>query len=147
MAHRRPFDEAGLDSRDNSLTDLYESSVKVKEMRRESVETMRMDEEMGAFTATNAESRSVKKKTHLTQFGSPRRVATSSSTGLNAYGMAASVMSIQSVSRVGTTGGANSDRIRVCVRKRPLNKKEVARKETDVAVVSGRRTIQFHEPK
>ncbi|RKO89966.1 P-loop containing nucleoside triphosphate hydrolase protein, partial [Blyttiomyces helicus] len=39
-----------------------------------------------------------------------------------------------------------NDRIRVCVRKRPLNKKEVARKEVDIATVQGR-TLWMNEPK
>lgn len=40
-----------------------------------------------------------------------------------------------------------SDRIRVCVRKRPLSKKELKRNEVDTADVSGRRYITISEPK
>ncbi|CAJ0884139.1 22435_t:CDS:10 [Entrophospora sp. SA101] len=40
-----------------------------------------------------------------------------------------------------------NDKIRVCVRKRPLSKKEQNRNEKDIAVVNGQRTIQIHEPK
>ncbi|KAL7750447.1 hypothetical protein RI367_004221 [Sorochytrium milnesiophthora] len=47
----------------------------------------------------------------------------------------------------GRTSGDLSDRIRVCVRKRPLNKKEVKRNESDVAIISGRKTLTIHEPK
>jgi hypothetical protein len=38
-------------------------------------------------------------------------------------------------------------RIRVCVRKRPLNKSEVLSKEKDIAQLSGLRTIDILEPK
>ena len=40
-----------------------------------------------------------------------------------------------------------NDRIRVCVRKRPLSKKELIKNEKDIAMVNGQRTIQIHEPK
>ena len=40
-----------------------------------------------------------------------------------------------------------SDRIRVCVRKRPLAKKEVRAGQTDIAPVTGRRGITILEPK
>lgn len=40
-----------------------------------------------------------------------------------------------------------SDRIRVCVRKRPLNKKELKRNEIDIADVYGKRSIVINEPK
>lgn len=38
-------------------------------------------------------------------------------------------------------------RIRVCVRKRPLNKKEVTMQETDIVPMVGSRTIQLNAPK
>jgi hypothetical protein len=38
-------------------------------------------------------------------------------------------------------------RIRVCVRKRPLSKREIANQETDIAPLVGSRTIQVNEPK
>lgn len=40
-----------------------------------------------------------------------------------------------------------TERIRVCVRKRPLSKKEIKRNEIDIALVGGRRTITINEPK
>ena len=80
-------------------------------------------------------------------FDSPKRNSFSQPTAkLSAYGMSDSAMAVQPVSKVKDRGDA-SDRIRVCVRKRPLSKKELARKETDVALVNGRRTIHFYEPK
>lgn len=42
---------------------------------------------------------------------------------------------------------AQEQRIEVCVRKRPLNKKELAIKEQDIATLSGTRTIEIHAPK
>jgi hypothetical protein len=40
-----------------------------------------------------------------------------------------------------------SERIRVCVRKRPLNKKETKSNQADICSVTSRRTIVIHEPK
>ncbi|CAG8786720.1 15870_t:CDS:2 [Cetraspora pellucida] len=40
-----------------------------------------------------------------------------------------------------------NDKIRVCVRKRPLSKKELTRNEKDIASVSGQRTVLINEPK
>eukprot|EP00842_Homolaphlyctis_polyrhiza_P005163 jgi/Hompol1/5648/HPOL_002015-RA len=90
---------------------------------------------------------------------SPKR----SNLQLNAYGVptsvaAAATASASNVSLQTATSGSLagskptlrsdiSDRIRVCVRKRPLNKKELKRAETDIATVSGRRTICIYEPK
>ncbi|XP_077580612.1 kinesin-like protein KIF2C [Stigmatopora nigra] len=45
------------------------------------------------------------------------------------------------------TNGVESHKICVCVRKRPLNKTEVARKEIDVISIPGRGTLVVHEPK
>lgn len=38
-------------------------------------------------------------------------------------------------------------KIRVCVRKRPLNKKEIERGEKDIGRAIGSRSIQINEPK
>ncbi|TPX68273.1 hypothetical protein CcCBS67573_g07247 [Chytriomyces confervae] len=70
---------------------------------------------------------------------------------LNAYGVPNSIAAPQRVG-AGGLGGASSrtdlsDRIRVCVRKRPLNKKELRTSQTDVATVSDRRTLVVNEPK
>jgi hypothetical protein len=40
-----------------------------------------------------------------------------------------------------------NQRIRVCVRKRPLSKKEIANQESDIAPLVGSRTIQLNVPK
>jgi hypothetical protein len=40
-----------------------------------------------------------------------------------------------------------NQKIRVCVRKRPLNKKELERGEKDIAPTSGVRSINVNEPK
>uniref|UniRef100_A0A3Q2Q1E9 Kinesin-like protein n=1 Tax=Fundulus heteroclitus TaxID=8078 RepID=A0A3Q2Q1E9_FUNHE len=45
------------------------------------------------------------------------------------------------------TGLIESQRICVCVRKRPLNKQEMSKKEIDVVSVPGRGTVLVHEPK
>ena len=42
---------------------------------------------------------------------------------------------------------AVNDRIRVCVRKRPLNRKESARNEQDITIVKGRKSLIMNEPK
>ena len=46
-----------------------------------------------------------------------------------------------------TTSNDLHQRIRVCVRKRPLSKKETDLGETDIAPVVGARTVQINEPK
>ncbi|TPX44507.1 hypothetical protein SeLEV6574_g04463 [Synchytrium endobioticum] len=73
---------------------------------------------------------------------------------LNAYGIpVASTVSNASNSSWSRTGAARSSvsdldaRIRVCVRKRPLSRKEKANGQVDVAPVTGRRSIGIHEPK
>ncbi|SRR6266498_4434184 len=40
-----------------------------------------------------------------------------------------------------------NDKIRVCVRKRPLSKKELTKNEKDIAVINGQRTVHINEPK
>uniref|UniRef100_A0AAY4A031 Kinesin-like protein n=1 Tax=Denticeps clupeoides TaxID=299321 RepID=A0AAY4A031_9TELE len=45
------------------------------------------------------------------------------------------------------TDPVESDRICVCVRKRPLNKKEMAKKDIDVVTIPGKGMLLFHEPK
>ncbi|KAJ3252541.1 Kinesin-like protein kif24 [Chytriomyces hyalinus] len=71
---------------------------------------------------------------------------------LNAYGVPTSIAAAQRVTVGGGAGSGNSrvdlsDRIRVCVRKRPLNKKELRTNQIDVATVSDRRTLIVNEPK
>ncbi|KAJ1977933.1 hypothetical protein H4R35_002105 [Dimargaris xerosporica] len=46
-----------------------------------------------------------------------------------------------------TLTGELEERIRVCVRKRPLSARECNRQETDVIETTGRRTLVLHEPK
>ena len=45
------------------------------------------------------------------------------------------------------TDGVEDHQITVCVRKRPLNKKELARKEVDVITVPSKDRLIVHEPK
>jgi hypothetical protein len=76
---------------------------------------------------------------------SPRKTFTNApSASLNAYGIP---INNSTATAKSLTKPDLNDRIRVCLRKRPLNKKELAKKETDVAIVTGRRTIHFYEPK
>lgn len=42
---------------------------------------------------------------------------------------------------------SRNQKIRVCVRKRPLNKSEISSKEEDITQLSGMRTINIFEPK
>ncbi|KAI9100466.1 P-loop containing nucleoside triphosphate hydrolase protein [Phlyctochytrium arcticum] len=64
---------------------------------------------------------------------------------LNAYGIPVTSGATLGKSFVSMTN--LTDRIRVCVRKRPLNKKELKKNEADIAAVNGRRTIAINEPK
>jgi len=45
------------------------------------------------------------------------------------------------------TDSVEDHQITVCVRKRPLNKKELARKEVDVITVPSKDRLIVHEPK
>ncbi|KAI8802576.1 P-loop containing nucleoside triphosphate hydrolase protein [Cladochytrium replicatum] len=65
---------------------------------------------------------------------------------LNAYGVPVANSGNSSGQKSKSSSDFN-ERIRVCVRKRPLNKKELKRNETDIATVGGRRTIIINEPK
>ncbi|KAJ3026348.1 UNVERIFIED_CONTAM: Kinesin-like protein kif24 [Siphonaria sp. JEL0065] len=67
---------------------------------------------------------------------------------LNAYGVPTSYSNApQKGNNSGPTRIADlTDRIRVCVRKRPLNKKELRGNQVDVATVSDRRTLVVNEP-
>ncbi|XP_051263193.1 kinesin-like protein KIF2C isoform X2 [Dicentrarchus labrax] len=51
------------------------------------------------------------------------------------------------VTPLSTTDHIESQRICVCVRKRPLNKQEINKKEIDVVSVPGKGTLLVHEPK
>ncbi|ORX96919.1 kinesin-domain-containing protein [Basidiobolus meristosporus CBS 931.73] len=46
-----------------------------------------------------------------------------------------------------TTTGSLSDRIRVCIRKRPLSSRELKKGEVDIISVAGRRKLAVNEPK
>ncbi|KAI8826217.1 P-loop containing nucleoside triphosphate hydrolase protein [Fimicolochytrium jonesii] len=63
---------------------------------------------------------------------------------LNAYGIPLAAAGSQNLAK---SNSSLSDRIRVCVRKRPLNSKERKRNESDIATVTGRRTVNINEPK
>ncbi|KAG7525912.1 hypothetical protein JOB18_033788 [Solea senegalensis] len=51
------------------------------------------------------------------------------------------------ITPISTTERIESHRICVCVRKRPLNKQEINKKEIDVVSVPGKGTLLVHEPK
>ncbi|KAH6595118.1 hypothetical protein BASA50_006104 [Batrachochytrium salamandrivorans] len=116
------------------------------------------DEESGSNV--NHIARNAVKKKLVTQnaTASPKRAALN----LNVYGVPTTLGASLSTAASGLSNGALnsstasskssirpdiSDRIRVCVRKRPLNKKELKKGETDIAAVNGHRTISIFEPK
>ncbi|KAJ3333415.1 hypothetical protein HDU76_008439 [Blyttiomyces sp. JEL0837] len=70
-----------------------------------------------------------------------------SSLGLNAYGVPTSFKSLGRSSQKTVSASDTSDKIRVCVRKRPLNKKELKSNQVDIAIVNSRRVLTIHEPK
>ncbi|EPZ32643.1 kinesin-domain-containing protein [Rozella allomycis CSF55] len=80
---------------------------------------------------------------------SPRNIKQSSGlNNLNAYSVPLSIANTSMISsKRSLEVTLPNERIRVCVRKRPLNKKEVSKNEQDIAVVKGRRTVVIHEPK
>lgn len=75
---------------------------------------------------------------------------------VNVYGLPTTGNSSGSLLGSKTVAGATTsnkspsefaDRIRVCVRKRPLNRKELKRKENDITAIIGRRNLIINEPK
>ncbi|KAJ3344629.1 Kinesin-like protein kif24 [Entophlyctis luteolus] len=67
---------------------------------------------------------------------------------LNVYGVPNSVSNATRTNQGGSSKISDiSDRIRVCVRKRPLNRKELKSNQVDVANVLDRRTLVVNEPK
>ncbi|KAJ3411834.1 Kinesin-like protein kif24 [Chytridiales sp. JEL 0842] len=67
---------------------------------------------------------------------------------LNAYGVPTGFASqTGNKSHPGRSFNDLSERIRVCVRKRPLNKKEIKSNQSDICTVTGRRTLVINEPK
>ena len=98
--------------------------------------------------------------TQLNAYGVPKPSLSSSAmnadstnnlTSSAAYNVASAQASTTRNSSTTLNGGASrpeiTDRIRVCVRKRPLNKKELKKGETDIATVNGRSSIVIYEPK
>ncbi|KAJ3271941.1 Kinesin-like protein kif24 [Terramyces sp. JEL0728] len=69
-----------------------------------------------------------------------------SRSNLNAYGVPVAFTGAIQKSQTASKNDL-TDRIRVCVRKRPLSKKEAKRGDSDIAKVTGRRTITILEPK
>ncbi|KAJ3204376.1 Kinesin-like protein kif24 [Entophlyctis luteolus] len=66
---------------------------------------------------------------------------------LNVYGVPNSVSNATRTNQGGSSKISDiSDRIRVCVRKRPLNRKELKSNQVDVANVLDRRTLVVNEP-
>lgn len=70
---------------------------------------------------------------------------------LNVYGLPATgTSSVSLMNKSATLGRSHnefSERIRVCVRKRPLNRKELKRREMDITTIIGRRNLVINEPK
>ncbi|KAI8619613.1 P-loop containing nucleoside triphosphate hydrolase protein [Chytriomyces sp. MP71] len=79
---------------------------------------------------------------------SPNRNPKGAQPLLNAYGVPTAIAAAQrSTAGQGSSNSSLSDRIRVCVRKRPLNKKELKLNQTDVCTALDRRTLVVNEPK
>ncbi|KAI8901576.1 P-loop containing nucleoside triphosphate hydrolase protein [Globomyces pollinis-pini] len=114
-------------SQSNSQSNLYEKSQSNKSIMQDSDEE---DENLVPFKKVG--------KPNLSS--SPKQTRSN----LNAYGVP---MSSVSTTQKPSSKGDLTDRIRVCVRKRPLSKKEARKGEQDIARIIGRRTIHVLEPK
>lgn len=85
--------------------------------------------------------------------GAARRPVPPARTGLNIYGVPTAIQSVPQsklnygVDKENIVDASFGDKIKVCVRKRPLNSKELARNEKDIAEAMSARTIVIHEPK
>lgn len=86
-----------------------------------------------------------KKASRVEKESPPKR---SNMVHLNAYGIPLSSVNSGSMTSLKQKSNSDiSDRIRVCVRKRPLSKKELRQGQTDIAPVTGRRSVTILEPK
>jgi hypothetical protein len=83
------------------------------------------------------------------QSSNAAKLASTSSTSIAAAYKTSSQSSLQKTATTSNTSIVTpvSERIRVCVRKRPLNRKELSRNEQDVTSISGKRTIVITEAK
>ncbi|KAJ1994725.1 hypothetical protein H4R33_000148 [Dimargaris cristalligena] len=93
-----------------------------------------------------------------TDYNSKTGLGTRRSVNLNSYGIpkqpmrrrnsiAAPAKQTARLSYQGPIGNEFEAKIRVCVRKRPLNSRELNRGETDIVQATGRRSVTVHEPK
>lgn len=68
---------------------------------------------------------------------------------LDAYGVPVTTTTtdLNNARKKSRTNVGSADRIRVCVRKRPINSKELKRNEQDIAIVINKRQLTIQEPK
>ncbi|KAJ3299791.1 Kinesin-like protein kif24 [Borealophlyctis nickersoniae] len=105
------------------------------------------DDDTDEWSGRDAMSPRTSKRTSHSKSRSPAK-RVSSNPLLNAYGIPISgATHQQSSSRANSKSADYTERIRVCVRKRPLSKKESRKSEADIVTVNGRRTILIDEPK
>lgn len=88
--------------------------------------------------------------------GSTTMKTSTSTAGLNAYGQPIAgktrnptrlASSNDALNSAMLDAGDSGERIKVCVRKRPLSGRELQREERDIVDVASRRTVIVHEPK
>ncbi|RKP07102.1 P-loop containing nucleoside triphosphate hydrolase protein [Thamnocephalis sphaerospora] len=95
----------------------------------------------------------VRSRPTLNAYGMPKRASSSSSTGSGGGGRnsnsSANDKRQSKTEHIYATRESTDlmQKIRVCVRKRPLNKKELAKSETDIIDVGSRKRLTVNEPK
>ncbi|KAJ3053818.1 Kinesin-like protein kif24, partial [Rhizophlyctis rosea] len=109
-------------------------------------EPLRFDDDSEDWSDRNQQPMSPKPKRISNNHVAHSPAKRASNPLLNAYGVPITAAQAQQGSK-GAKGGDYNERIRVCVRKRPLAKKELKRNEADIVAVNGRRTICVDEPK
>jgi hypothetical protein len=87
----------------------------------------------------------VRSRPALNAYGVPKRSANSGTTGRSG-GSSTSKTSAAAKNSVAYDKNL-TQKIRVCVRKRPLNKRELAKNETDIIEVVSRQCLTVNEPK
>lgn len=103
-------------------------------------------------TSTKPNTNAIQAPPALNAYGVPINFAKASISDKenNAKSMDFSFTAAISAGSGGTSGnedGNTAERIRVCVRKRPLSSKEISKSEKDIAEVLNPKTVVVHEPK
>lgn len=135
---KRDFKRDGDGDKPQEAFALRKASREDRDDRDEHIKSIMDDTEMENYRIPSTPSQKLKTR----KFDSPKKIGLQ----LNAYGIPLAQQNSTAVARKSSVSDL-SDRIRVCVRKRPVSKKEQRLGHADIAPVSGRRNIAILESK